>query len=71
MLANKGIKYFYNLVKRKAIKNTIAVIVKDNDDFTTSHDEVTNELLNFFLVLLGFEQFVEPINVNIFLVGPY
>lgn len=52
------------------MRKTIAALLKNNGEYTTSHEEVAFELLNCYNNLLGIAPEVRLVNMNILEVGP-
>lgn len=70
LFADRGTKYFHNLMKKKSSCNFIPALVKPDGSSTSSQDEVINELLAYYSNLLGKGHNVTHIDEAIFAMGP-
>lgn len=70
VFADKGSKYFHSMLWKKKAKNTIDALTKSNGDLTTSQEEVSQLLIDYYTDLLGSENLVSNTNSSIFCKGP-
>ncbi|KAK4394652.1 putative mitochondrial protein [Sesamum angolense] len=67
---NKNTKFFYDMVKRNATRNSILAIVKGDGSIITSTPDIAQEFIDFYTSLLGTEDQILPFDDEIFHWGP-
>ncbi|KAL0287460.1 UNVERIFIED_CONTAM: Retrovirus-related Pol polyprotein from type-2 retrotransposable element R2DM [Sesamum angustifolium] len=67
---DRNTKFFHDMVKRNAARNSILAITKADGSIITSAPEIAQEFVNFYTSLLGTEDQTLPVDDGVFHWGP-
>ncbi|KAL0364164.1 UNVERIFIED_CONTAM: hypothetical protein Sangu_0514000 [Sesamum angustifolium] len=67
---DRNIKFFYDMVKRNATRNSILAITKSDGTIITSTPDIAQEFINFYTSLLGIEHQTRLVDNGVFHWGP-
>jgi len=68
--SDKSTRFFHLMAKRNAKRNFIAAICREDGSLTTSQDQVAEEFIGFYRLLLGSHSSFAQINPDILSSGP-
>ncbi|KAK4421948.1 hypothetical protein Salat_2145500 [Sesamum alatum] len=69
-MGDKNTKFFHDMVKRNAMRNSISVITKPNGSAITTAYDIAHEFVAFYISLLGTDVQTSPVDDEVFDWGP-
>ncbi|KAL0355914.1 UNVERIFIED_CONTAM: hypothetical protein Sradi_4038300 [Sesamum radiatum] len=67
---HRNTKFFHDMVKRNATRNSIMAVIKSDGSIITSAPDIAQEFIAFYTSLLGTKVQTRPVDDDVFQWGP-